>query len=110
MCGWRKLNVNDIWKGNDMVTIMMAVMVVALVIGAVYAGTRTERMTRENMPEIICTNTNCGFKGKPGREKQRSNLVLVFLFCLWIIPGIAYAVFVPRYRYWCPECQTKLKI
>jgi hypothetical protein len=93
-----------------MATFWMIVIIGLVVLGAVYAGTRPQTQNSKDIQEIICTNTNCGYKGKPGREKYRSNIVLVFLFCLWIIPGIAYAVFVPRYRYWCPQCQTKLKI
>jgi len=93
-----------------MTTFLMIVLVGAVIIGIVYAGIRQEKTDRENIPEVICTNTNCGYRGKPGREKQRSTLVFVFLFCMWILPGIVYAILVPRYRYWCPQCQMKLTI
>ncbi len=58
--------------------------------------------------EIVCMNANCDYKGKPGFAKQRSNLVGVFLFLFWIVPGILYFVLVPEYKYWCPQCKMKL--
>ena len=93
-----------------MQTVMMVVIIVALVIGAVYAGFGTGQMKRQEITDVICTNTNCGYKGEPGRKKQFSYIVFSGLLLCGILPAIVYAVAVPRYKYWCPECQTRLKI
>jgi len=92
-----------------MVTVLIYVMIGALVVGAIYAGLGPKRREQQEMRKIICTNANCGYKGEPSREKQRSMIIFLFLFCLWILPGIVYYLMVPEYKYWCPECQTALK-
>ncbi len=64
----------------------------------------------ERMLEIVCTNANCGYRGKPSYKKQRSDLVGIFLFFCYVIPGIVYYIAMPKYKYWCPKCKTKLNI
>lgn len=93
-----------------MITVLMYVVIAAIVVGVVYAIIGYKKKPEKELPEIICTNANCGYKGKPSREKQRSTLVFVFLFIMWMLPGIVYYLLVPEFKYWCPECQTKLKI
>jgi len=54
--------------------------------------------------EIICSNPNCGYKGKP-KKVERANLwTFIVLVLLGIWPGILYAVWKRGYEYRCPKC------
>jgi len=64
----------------------------------------------EDLPEIVCINANCGYKGNPCCERQRSDLILLFLFFCGIWPAIVYYLAVPKYKYTCPQCEMKLMI
>jgi len=91
-------------------TILWIIIIAVLVIGVVYAVLGIKWKESQNIPKIICTNPNCGYKGEPCREKQFSLLVFFGLCLLWLLPGIIYAIAVPTYKYWCPECKTRLSV
>jgi len=93
-----------------MPTILWIIIIAVLVIGAVYAGLGIKWKKTEGIREIICTNPNCGYRGEPCREKYFSVLVFLGLCLLWLLPGIIYAIVVPQYKYWCPECQMRLSV
>jgi len=106
----RLISVNDIWKGSDMMTVLICVTAAAILIGAVYAIVGCRKKPEKEVSDIICANTNCGYKGKPCRQRQRSTLVFVFLSVLWLLPGIVYYLLVPEYSYWCPQCKAKVSV
>ena len=57
---------------------------------------------------IICPNTNCGYRGEPRMVGRGSCLVGLILLCLFILPGILYFVLMSGYRYYCPQCGLQL--
>jgi hypothetical protein len=59
--------------------------------------------------EIICTNPNCGYVGKPEKKSRGSAIVMIFLLLIAVIPGLLYAVFMSGYDYFCPHCHAKLR-
>lgn len=91
-------------------TIWLVVIIAVVAIGAVYAIYGIKLKKSPDMPQIICANTNCGYKGEPRRKKQFSVIVFLGLSLLWLLPGIVYAILVPQYKYWCPECKAKLSV
>jgi hypothetical protein len=50
----------------------------------------------------------CGSTDRPVKKRKGSFLVMLFLLCLWIIPGILYAIFWNGYVMACPNCGAKL--
>jgi|GEM_PF-6979231 len=58
---------------------------------------------------IICPNPNCGYRGKPRRRARGSLFLLVFLFCLFIIPGLLYLMFRSGYVLICPRCGLQIR-
>lgn len=93
-----------------MTTIFWVVMVAVLVIGGVYALMGIKLKESEDIKQIICANANCGYKGEPSRKKYFSMIVFLGLCLLWLLPGIIYAIVVPSYKYWCPECHSKISV
>jgi len=75
----------------------------------VCAYKRDERERQNERLDIVCINANCGYKGKPYFERQRSVLVFWFLFLCGIWPAILYYVIVKEFKYSCPQCKMKLE-
>ncbi len=59
--------------------------------------------------EAICSNPNCGYRGKLERRSRGSLMVTILLFCLGILPGLLYLIFMCGYDYYCPHCRLKLR-
>lgn len=57
---------------------------------------------------IICPNSNCGYKGPAKRVARGSAIVGLFLLCFFILPGILYFMFKGGYRYSCPQCGMQI--
>jgi len=87
-------------------TLLIVVIVVALLVAAAFMFRRPERP----LPEIICPNMNCGYKGTVCRQEQQSAIVWLVLFCCGVWPAFLYEALVPKYKYSCPECKTKLEM
>jgi hypothetical protein len=67
---------------------------------------------RRRMPgpgELICTNPNCGFVGKPTRKGRGSAIVMIVLFLIAVLPGLIYVILMSGYDYFCPQCGAKLR-
>lgn len=102
--------INDIWKGSDMETVLWLVMAAVLLFGFGYAISGIKLKKSEDVTKIICANPNCGYKGEPIRKKYFSMIIFLGLCLLWLLPGIVYAIVVQPYKYWCPQCHTKLSV
>jgi hypothetical protein len=59
--------------------------------------------------QVICSNPNCGAVVTPVQKRKGSALVMIFLFCIGVIPGLIYAIFASGYDYFCPRCGIKLR-
>lgn len=57
---------------------------------------------------IICSNTNCGFRGAPEKKARGSRIVLLFLLLLGVLPGLLYLLFFSGYTYSCPQCGVRI--
>jgi hypothetical protein len=59
--------------------------------------------------EKICTN--CGYVGYEARRNDPVQiLLLVLLLLLFIVPGIAYLIYVVRGSKMCPKCKSRKMI
>lgn len=54
--------------------------------------------------KIICSNPNCGYKGKAKRIARGSTAVGCLLSLILLLPGLLYFAFKGGYRYVCPKC------
>lgn len=57
---------------------------------------------------IICPNQNCGYQGPCEKEPKGSTIVLIFLFFLWVLPGLLYLIAAGGYRLKCPKCGLQI--
>jgi len=61
------------------------------------------------MPEIVCSNQYCRYKGPP-REIQHGSFWLGALLCLlFVVPGVLYFIFCRRVEWVCPHCGEKIQ-
>ena len=76
----------------------------AMVLLAVPVGTIIYGVRRGKMKESVCTN--CGYMGRPRRMTKGSFLYEMFLWYLFILPGLLYTIWRLRNRYGiCPKCK-----
>jgi hypothetical protein len=61
------------------------------------------------MGEILCPNTNCGYRGEPKREPRGSMAIGCLLCLFFLLPGIIYFMLKGGYRYICPRSGLQLK-
>ena len=55
------------------------------------------------MAELICTN--CGYKGKPKLYTKGSIIIEIFLWLLFLLPGLIYSIWRHASRFkGCPKC------
>jgi len=60
--------------------------------------------------QIICPNTNCGYRGL-AKRKSRGSVVVGLVLCLFfLLPGIIYFMLKSGYRYACPNCGLQLSV
>lgn len=57
---------------------------------------------------IICPNLRCGYTGKADIKQRGSILLLIILFCFFVIPGIIYLLIGFKKEYYCPKCKMKI--
>ena len=62
------------------------------------------------MNQMICPNSNCGYKGKPKKTARGSFIVGLILCIFFLLPGILYFMFKSGYRYSCPNCGMKIGV
>ncbi len=65
------------------------------------AAAKNNAARAANMP--VCTN--CGFQGKPKLYTKGNLLLEIFLWLIFLLPGIIYSIWRHASRYkGCPEC------
>ena len=70
---------------------------------------RNQKNREVRMGEIICPNSNCGYRGEPKKDPRGSTAVGCLLCLFFLLPGILYFMFKGGYRYICPKCGLQIK-
>ncbi len=83
----------------DLVVLFLVVLLIVLVVN---------RVRKSQITNIICPNTNCGYKGKPTANARGSVIVGLLLCLFFLFPGIIYFIFMGGYRYKCPNCGLQI--
>lgn len=54
--------------------------------------------------QMVCANPNCGYRGAAAEQAKGSRVALWMLMCLFLLPGLIYAIAYSGKRYCCPKC------
>jgi len=61
------------------------------------------------MKNIICSNPNCCYQGKPKKKARGSAALGLILLCFLVLPGVLYFMFKSGYIYSCPKCGLQIQ-
>lgn len=56
--------------------------------------------------QMVCANPNCKYRGAAAEQAKGSRVALWALMCLFLVPGLIYAIACSGNRYCCPKCGT----
>jgi hypothetical protein len=65
-----------------------------------------QRLTEVQQGVLKCPN--CGHRGQPIQKARGNWIVLIVLFCLWIVPGLIYLLAYHGFKKVCSKCGKTL--
>jgi hypothetical protein len=77
---------------------------ILIIIGIAFIASSLSPPTKQ----IICPNTNCGYKGPAKAKPRGSTFIGLFLCLFFLLPGLIYFTFKSGYRYSCPKCGLQI--